>query len=181
MNEREELSKEISFILRHAPFECEMKMDKEGWVSVDAFLNVLHRMEKWYNIYVEDLKMVIEESDKKRHELKDGKIRALYGHSVSTKIVKEIKTPPDILYHGTARRFLKSINKNGLLPQKRQYVHLAQDYETAKSVGMRHDDKPCILLIDATTAYNEGIRFYVGNTTIWLADSIPSKYITMIE
>ena len=40
--------------------------------------------------------------------------------------------PPDVLYHGTARRFLESINENGLLPQSRQYVHLSQDNETAE-------------------------------------------------
>ena len=36
---------------------------------------------------------------------------------------------PEILYHGTARRFMKSIMDNGLSPQSRQYVHLSQDIE----------------------------------------------------
>lgn len=52
--------------------------------------------------------------------------------------------PPDILYHGTARRFLSSIKINGLLPQGRQYVHLSQDISTAQSVGLRRDNKPCV-------------------------------------
>ena len=93
------------------------------------------------------------------------------------KIAKEEKVPPGILYHGTARRFLNSILENGLLPKGRQYVHLSQDVETAHSVGMRYDMKPCILKIDAKQAWKEGIIFYYGNEKVWLADEIPSKYI----
>lgn len=39
-----------------------------------------------------------------RHALKDGKIRAFYGHSIPMKILREEQMPPDVLYHGTARR-----------------------------------------------------------------------------
>lgn len=88
--------------------------------------------------------------------------------------------PPDVLYHGTARRFLESISANGLLSQRRQYVHLSQDIETTENVGKRHDDKPCILIIDAKRAWNDGIKFYFGNEKIWLADKIPSRYIKEI-
>ena len=120
---------------------------------------------------------VIEKSEKKRHEMKDGKIRAFYGHTIPMKILKEEKMPPDILYHGTARRFVESIMEEGLLPQGRQYVHLSQDVETAGKVGKRHDDIPCILMIDAKSAWNEGIKFYLGNEKVWLADRIPPRYI----
>ena len=54
---------------------------------------------------------------------------------------------------------------------------MSQDVETAYSVGMRHDMKPCILKIDAKQAWKEGIVFYYGNEKVWLADEIPSKYI----
>ena len=40
---------------------------------------------------------------------------------------------------------------------------MSQDVETAYSVGMRHDMKPCILKIDAKQAWKEGIVFYYGN------------------
>ncbi len=60
--------------------------------------------------------------------------------------------PPENLYHGTARRFIQSIMKNGLLPQGRQYVHLSQDLETAQKVGERRDNKLIILINDAKRA-----------------------------
>lgn len=177
MNKLEELSKEISYALRHAPWEYELEMDEEGWVPVEQLLDALHREEKWKNIGEADLRRMIDESEKKRHEIKDKKIRAFYGHSIPMKILKEEKMPPDILYHGTARRFMKSIMENGLLPQSRQYVHLSKDLETAENVGKRHDNKPCILIIDAKRAWSEGVKFYLGNEKVWLADTIPSKYI----
>lgn len=177
MKRLEELSKEISYALRHAPWEYELEMNEEGWVAVEQLLDALHRTEKWNDICEADLKVMIEKSEKKRYELADGKIRAFYGHSIPMKILKEEKMPPDILYHGTARRFLESINEHGLLPQSRQYVHLSQDIETAEKVGRRHDNKPCILIIDAKRAWDEGIKFYLGNEKVWLADAIPGRYI----
>ena len=38
----EELSKEVSYALRHAPWEYELEMDEEGWVSIEQFLNALN-------------------------------------------------------------------------------------------------------------------------------------------
>ncbi len=177
----EELSKEISYALRHAPWEYELEMDEEGWVSVEQLVDALNKDNKWIGILEKDLSIMIDKSEKKRHEIINGKIRAFYGHSIPMHIMKEKKMmPPDILYHGTARRFLSNIIINGLLPQSRQYVHVSQDISTAQSVGLRHDNKPCILKIDAKRAWKDGIPFYFGNEKVWLADKIPSQYITEI-
>ena len=177
MNKLEELSREISYALRHAPWEFELDMDEEGWVPIEQLLEALHRENDWKNVTQADIQHMIDVSDKKRHEIIGSRIRAFYGHSIPMKISKTQSRPPKILYHGTARRFMKSIMDNGLSPQSRQYVHLSQDIETAQSVGKRHDDKPCILVIDSLRAWNEGIPFYYGNEKVWLADTIPSIYI----
>lgn len=84
------LSKEISYALRHAPWEYELEMDEEGWVPVEQLLEALHRTVKWSNICEADLNEMIEKSEKKRHELADGRIRAFYGHSIPMKILKEV-------------------------------------------------------------------------------------------
>ena len=101
----------------------------------------------------------------------------MYGHSIPMHIVKDKKIPPDKLYHGTARRFIESIKKNGLLPMSRQYVHLSADIDTAKKAGIRRDDSPCILEIDSKRAYEDGVVFYHGNEKVWLADKIPHCYV----
>ena len=105
----------------------------------------------------------------------------MYGHSIPMHIVKEEKTPPDKLYHGTARRFIESIEKNGLLPMSRQYVHLSADIDTAKKVGLRRDKSPCILEIDSKRAYEDGVVFYHGNEKVWLADKISPCYVRELD
>jgi len=114
MDKLTELSKEISYALRHAPWEYELEMDEEGWVPVEQLLDALHKEEKWRNISENDLAIMIQKSEKKRHEIFSGKIKAYYGHSIPMKIAKEEKVPPEVLYHGTARRFLNSIREKGL-------------------------------------------------------------------
>lgn len=115
----EELSKEVSYALRHAPWEYELEMDEEGWVSAEQLVDALNRNKKWIGISEDDLSVMIDKSQKKRHEICCGKIRAFYGHSIPMHIIKEKHTPPDILYHGTARRFLSNIELNGLIPKSR--------------------------------------------------------------
>ena len=74
-----ELSKEISYVLRHAPCEYELEMDEDGWVEVEQLLESLRGNERWKNLQLTDLEKMIEKSEKKRHELIDGRIRAFYG------------------------------------------------------------------------------------------------------
>lgn len=173
----QELSKEVSYALRHAPWEYELELDENGWVDVEQLVISLREDNRWSNVTEADLNAMIEGSEKKRHEILSGKIRALYGHSVPQKIVKEQEEPPKILYHGTARRFLESIKENGLLPRGRQYVHLSIDVDTALQVGKRRDNQPIILVINAKQAWSDGIKFYKGNDKVWLVDFLPSKYI----
>ena len=168
------LSKEISYALRHAPWEYELEMDEEGFVPLEQLLSALE-------ISKDDVLKVMEISEKKRLELYDDKIRALYGHSIPMHIKKIEGNPPYILYHGTAKRFIKSIKETGLLPMKRQYVHLSVDEETATAVGKRRDNSPVLLKIDTKQAIADGIKFYIGNDKVWLCDKLPAKYISFPE
>ncbi|PEE40772.1 RNA 2'-phosphotransferase [Bacillus pseudomycoides] len=175
------LSKEVSYALRHAPWEYELELDENGWVSVAQLLQALHQSVEWKDVEIDDLKMMIEKSEKKRHEIKEDKIRALYGHSISTKIVKKEAAPPKFLYHGTSPYFLNSIELNGLSPMSRQYVHLSEDVETAELVGKRKDKYPVILVVNTEKAREKGIKFYLGNEKVWLADSISSEFIEILK
>ena len=131
------LSKEVSYALRHAPWEYELELDSEGWVSVEQLIFIIRNSDE--NGYVNRRRLVkmIDLSEKKRHEIKNGKIRAFYGHSIPMKISKEIGYPPKYLYHGTSINYLDDIKSNGFKPMSRQYVHLSEDVETATLVGNR--------------------------------------------
>lgn len=178
--EREiELSKKIAFALRHQPEKYGLTLDDKGFVSIQKLISAFRKESRWSDLSREEIELMIKNSEKKRYEIVDDKIRAYYGHSVPVKIIKEEKTPPDILYHGTDKRFLDSIMEQGLLSNGRQYVHLSQDVITADNVGKRRGGKSVILVIDSKNAYNNGIKFYYGgNDSIWLADFIPKEYIS---
>ena len=70
-------------------------------------------------------------SDKQPIELKDGKIRATYGHSFPVDLGLEPVQPPPQLYYGTARDLAQSILRVGLKPRDRQYVHLSSSVNEA--------------------------------------------------
>lgn len=175
------LSKEVSYALRHAPWEYGLDLDEEGFVPVPHLLAALNERSYYEREVVEqDLIEIIDRSEKRRHEILDGRIRALYGHSVSERITKEKSEPPVVLYHGTARSSLDKILKEGLKPMGRQYVHLSVDKETALRVGKRKDLKPALLVIDSAKASSDGVPFYIGNEKVWLAEAVPSKYLTAL-
>ena len=173
-----ELSRTISHALRHEPWLYELELDDEGWISVEDLIQAL-RTEKaeWASITAAQIADMIAHSEKKRHELRDGRIRALYGHSFPGKLLKEAAAPPDLLYHGTSPQAAGIIRSDGLRPMSRHYVHLSVDVETARRVGMRKTNSPVILAVQALEAYDRGVQFYRGNDHVWLADQVPPEFV----
>jgi putative RNA 2'-phosphotransferase len=172
------LSKAASHALRHEPWLYELELDAEGWASVDDVVAAL-RCEKpeWATLSADNLAMMIAAADKQRHEMRDGKIRALYGHSIPGKLNKTPGVPPDVLFHGTSPSFLLAIRSSGLLPMARQYVHLSTDVDTALAVGKRKSKTPTILRVQARQASEKGVQFYIGNEKVWLVDHVPPEFI----
>lgn len=175
-----ELSRTLSYALRHAPWVFGLSLDSEGWVPVEELIRAIKRERKWDWLTQADLLRMVSRAVKKRFEISHGRIRALYGHSIPGKIQKREQIPPVILYHGTARRFLEAIWQEGLLPGKRQYVHLSEDMETAAVVGSRRDSEPVLLCVNALEASQNGVRFFEGNEKIWLSDDIPQRFLHVL-
>ena len=168
------LSKFMSLVLRHKPEEIGIKLDANGWVSIEDLV-----LKSNGKLTDETIRSIVEQNDKKRFAISDdGKsVRANQGHSVNIDLDLRPTEPPEILYHGTASRFLDSIKSEGLKSQSRQHVHLSLEIETAKSVGQRYG-KPVILEIDAHQMHQDGILFYVSKNGVWLTQSVPVKYIS---
>jgi len=177
MSDLSQLSKQISYILRHAPWEFELELDSEGWVSVNDLLAALNSASSPSNITRSMIEQMIEASDKQRHELSGDRIRALYGHSLPGKLKCSPATPPHTLYHGTGLESIESIKVHGLLPMSRQYVHLSTDRKTARLVGARKSKQVVILNVQAGAAAAHGVPFYEGNSQVWLADEVPPQWI----
>lgn len=176
------LSKTISHALRHAPWLYELELDEEGWTPVADLLTGLRRHRRvWRDLTEEDLRAVMARPGKKRFEIRESKIRALYGHSIDMKIQKQPAVPPRRLYHGTAPETAAVIASEGLKPMNRQYVHLSADKQTAREVGRRKARNPVILAIRAVEAHEAGIPFYHGNEIVWLADEVPPTFIEAVS
>jgi len=172
------ISKFLSYILRHHPEKYELTLDEKGYTNLERILNILDDRFQSRKISIDTLRDMIKNSDKKRFEIKNGKIRAYYGHSLDKKIVlKELNQYPDKLYHGTTQNAYNKIKKEGIKKQRRQYVHLSKDIETAKIIGRRRTKTPVILEIDVSRAKNDGIKFYRSGD-MFLADYIPAKFIS---
>lgn len=176
-----ELSRIVSHALRHQPENYNLNLDDEGWVSIESLLKALKPLkEEWNDLSITHLEKMISKSEKKRHQIVDGKIRALYGHTISSKINLTSMTPPGILYHGTTPESATIILCEGLKPMARQYVHLAINKEDAERVGKRKSDSPVIFIVNALKALKDGINFYQGNDKVWLSDAIPATYISKV-
>ena len=175
-----EISKFLSYVLRHAPESIALELDAQGWASVDDLLRQAGKAGKIFSR--EELQDVVDTNDKKRFAFStDGaRIRASQGHSVSVDLGLVTTAPPLLLYHGTATRFLDSILREGLKPGSRQKVHLSADVETAIAVGKRHG-KPVVLRVASGEMHRQGVPFWRADNGVWLTDAVPSSHLEVVS
>jgi putative RNA 2'-phosphotransferase len=176
--QRNKISKFLSFVLRHKPDEIGLVLDDQGWTDIDELIKKANASEQVTQIDRSLLLEVVDTNEKQRFIISedDLRIRANQGHSVQIDLQLTPQVPPEVLYHGTATRFLDSILKEGLTPQQRQHVHLSSDIDTATQVGQRYG-KPVILKINTLLMHQQGITFYQADNGVWLTHSVPIKYI----
>lgn len=167
----------MSHALRHQPWVYELELDDQGWVSVEDLVAALRVEPVWRSLTVSDVEAMVAGASKQRHEIREGRIRALYGHSLPGRISRVAQAPPRWLFHGTSPEAVELIRADGLRPMGRQFVHLSVDRDTARSVGSRKSDVPVILRVDAHAAVEAGVTFYAGNEKVWLTDAVPSEFI----
>ena len=172
-----ETSKFISLILRHKPETIGITLDEHGWANVDELIAGISKTE---NFNMDMLEEIVRTDEKQRYSFNDDKtlIRANQGHSIPVDVELEKLEPPNYLYHGTGEKFKESIDKLGLIPKSRLYVHLSPDIETALKVGSRHG-KPIVYRVLAGDMYNDGFDFFKSVNGVWLTKEVPTKYLEM--
>jgi putative RNA 2'-phosphotransferase len=174
------LSKFLSLILRHQPERFALAIDEEGWASLPEVMEILKGLPNFRWATRADVAQVVEEGsgdNKHRFEVEGNRIRARYGHSFSQPIRYAPCAPPPVLYHGTSRKALEAIRREGLRPMERQYVHLSPDPETAVHVGTRHDGEPVILTVRAAEAHAAGVVFHQADEAVYLAKRVPAAFV----
>ncbi len=170
------ISRLLSLILRHKPEEIGIKLDENGWTDVSELLSKLAA--QGHHITLDQLRHIVETNNKKRFAFNPDEscIRANQGHSIEVDLGFIAKQPPQLLYHGTATRFLDVIIREGLKKMNRQHVHLSADEQTARMVGSRHG-KPVILSVKAGTMAADGHIFYQSTNGVWLTEFVPVSYL----
>ena len=168
-------SRFISMILRHKPEVIGITLDEHGWADVSELIEGVNKV---HPLDMETLEEIVRTNEKQRFSFNEDKtkIRANQGHTIPVDVELEEKEPPEFLYHGTADKYVESIDCTGLEPRQRLYVHLSTDKETAAKVGQRHG-KPVVYRVNSGQMAKDGYRFYLSVNGVWLTKAVPVKYL----
>lgn len=189
-----QISKTMSWILRHGLNELKLSTDELGRIS----LNLLLEQKQMKNLgATKDIVLEIIESNNKqrfRLDVVDGieMIGANQGHSIeigkkinSEKLMKKIDIPLNLCVHGTYSNVIEKIKKSGLNRMTRTHIHFAPGFPNNENIvsGARNDTNVFIEL-DMEKAMNDGIIFYLSSNGVILSEGIDgvieSKYFKNI-
>ncbi|WP_218927845.1 RNA 2'-phosphotransferase [Pseudomonas sp. ICMP 561] len=176
--QRDDLSKFLSYVLRHGPESIALTLDRDGWADIGKLIE--NAGQRGHTFDHPMLLEVVNTNEKKRFTVsEDGqRIRAAQGHSTAlVQLQLDEKVPPAVLYHGTAERFMASIEAQGLIPGSRHHVHLSEHQETAVEVGKRYG-KPVLLTVDTQAMRNAGMQFFQADNGVWLVESVPVEFLS---
>lgn len=176
---KNDTSKYIALILRHKPEIVGITLDEHGWAKVDELLKGINRTQP---LTMEELEEIVRTDDKQRYSFNEDRtlIRANQGHSIPVDVELEELVPPEVLYHGTGAKYAASIDRQGLIPKSRLYVHLSADRETAVKVGKRHGS-PVVYEVAAGLMHRDGHSFYRSVNGVWLTGNVPPGYLVREE
>nr|XP_034369233.1 tRNA 2'-phosphotransferase 1 isoform X1 [Arvicanthis niloticus] len=167
-----QLSKALSYALRHGALKLGLPMRADGFVPLQALL----QLPQFHSFSMEDVQLVVETNEKQRFTLQPGEpstgplIRANQGHSLQVPELElmPLETPqalPLTLVHGTFWKHWPSILLKGLSRQGRTHIHLASGLPGNPGVisvvpaGIRPNCEVAVF-IDGPLALTDGIPFF---------------------
>ncbi|XP_044895422.1 tRNA 2'-phosphotransferase 1 isoform X4 [Felis catus] len=163
-----QLSKALSYALRHGALKLGLPMRADGFVPLDALL----QLPQFCGFSAEDVRRVVDTSQKQRFALQPGDpstgplIRANQGHSLQVPELElmPLETPqalPLTLVHGTFWRHWPSILLEGLSCRGRTHIHLAPGLPGDPGVisGLRPNCEVAVF-IDGPLALADGVPFF---------------------
>jgi len=185
-----ELSKKLSYILRHGAVKEKLPIGPDAFVKLELVL-ALPRLR---GFTVEEVKKAVADSDKQRFALEeraDGLyIRANQGHSIPglteldlTRIVDASKYPTVV--HGTYYRAWESIKASGLNVMGRNFIHFAKgEYGSAGVISGMRGSCEVLIYINLQLALDDSIEFMESANGVVLSAGIdgvlPPKYFARV-
>ncbi len=172
-----ELSKYLSWVLRHRPDALGLSLAPGGWLSCQELRQASAR--EGFEISPSELVEVVVESDKQRFELSGdgGRLRAVQGHSVDVELGYAPEAPPELMFHGTGADIVGQILRQGLRPGRRQHVHLSGARPAAQIVARRRK-RPTLLVVRSGDMARDGHELFRAPNGVWLTKHVPPEYLS---
>ena len=167
------VSRFLTRVLRHEPQSIGLTLDAQGWARIDELIE--RAGAQGISLTRDLVSNVVRASDRQRFACDGaGRIRANHGHTLPVDLGLEPTEPPAILFHGTSAASLAAIKAKGLIPGRRQFVHLSANAVTASSVGRRHGF-PVVLRVAAGRMWSAGFEFMRSASSVWLTRTVPAQ------
>lgn len=179
-----DLSRKLSYVLRHNAVSLGMHIDHEGYVNVTDIQNH-HLFSKFRPVTVEKLQHIIDIDEKQRFSLIKREdswfIRANQGHSgdVAARLADEEMLTPvlssrehPICVHGTDKEAWAKISASGGLSRMaRKHIHMSTQHKGSKDMisGMRKRSN-VMIYVDLDKAIAAGIKFYISKNQVILSE-----------
>jgi len=174
-----QLSKKLSYLLRHGAVKAGLNINKEGFVSMEEMVKHTRATE-------ENIMEVVTSNDKQRFAVKniEGKqyIRANQGHSIQVEDLdlKKVASSTEIptVVHGTYLKSWGVIKKEGLSKMGRNHIHFASGHFTDSTVisGMRKTAE-ILIYVNAEKAMKDGIEFLLSANGVILTSGNERGYL----
>ncbi|MCD6512490.1 MAG: RNA 2'-phosphotransferase [Thermoplasmata archaeon] len=184
MNDYEvrKLSSIMIGILRHFPQQFGVELDRHGWGEIDKIASAIsHKVERFHWVRKRHIVAVALTDEKGRYEIREGRIRATYAHTIDVDLSDLPEADVDTLYYPVTEVEKDIVMEQGLFPTDRNKVHLSATIEKAMEAGRVRDENPVILKIDAKKAMEDGVDIRKATEHVYVADKIDAKYISIAE
>ena len=184
MNEEEldKLGRTMAGVLRHFPERYGLRMNKQGWVDLEDFINeVKNKQRRFRWLKAHHVLAIIDTDPKGRYQFRDGMIRATYAHSVDVELDLPTRGIPEFLYFPSTKEEKDILLETGLMPSDRKKVHLSKTIESAVVAGKVRDPEPLIFEINAKEMGDDDIIIGKAGNTVYVADNVPANYLRLME
>lgn len=167
----------LAFALRHQPLRFGVALDDEGFADLDELVVGIRFSDyDWATLDRHQVEDAVRGTDSERFEVRDGLVRARYGHSVVLRSPGELRTPPEFLLHGTSADAAVTVQATGLRPMNRAFVHLTSNPDYAAQV-VSAKGGGSVIRVRAREAASVGIEFFQANPHVWLARDVPAVFL----